>query len=98
MEDEEDIFVGDTVSCIVKIVRENLLPAGVSVEDVMNGKMPEEVEEDESESAESAESAKPAKLGEEAEMMTAEEFNSMLDETAVEPTVQFEPGIVYSKQ
>ena len=41
MSDEEDIFVGDIVTCFVKVVHENLLPEGVSVKDVMEGKVPD---------------------------------------------------------
>lgn len=36
--------------------------------------------------------------GSDKNIMTVEEFNSMLDETEVEPLLQFEPGVVYSKQ
>lgn len=97
VEDEEDIFVGDTVSCKVKIVHENMLPAGTTVEDVMSGNLPEESEESEEEKEEKEET--PAeKPVTEAEMMTAEEFTSMLDETPVEPLIEFEPGVVYSKK
>ena len=85
MSDEEDIFVGDVVTCFVKVVHENLLPEGVSVKDVMEGKVPDVEEEEEEEE-------------EEKEMMTAEEFNAMLDETPLEPMIEFEDGIVYSKQ
>lgn len=49
MEDEEDIIVRDVVTCIVKVVRENMLPEGVTVENVMNGKIPEESESEEGE-------------------------------------------------
>ena len=86
--DEEDIFVGDVVTCFVKVVHENLLPEGVSVKDVMEGKVPDVEEEDEEEEEKE----------EEKEMMTAEEFNAMFGETALEPTVECEDGIVYSKQ
>ena len=86
--DEEDIFVGDIVTCFVKVVHENLLPEGVSVKDVMEGKVPDVEEEEEEEE----------KKEEEKEMMTAEEFNAMLGETPLEPMVEFEDGIVYSKQ
>ena len=92
MSDEEDIFVGDIVTCFVKVVHENLLPEGVSVKDVMEGKVPD-VEEEEEEEEEEKEEKK-----EEKEMMTAEEFNAMLDETPLEPMIEFEDGIVYSKQ
>ena len=37
MEDEEDIFVGDIVTCSVKVVHENLLPENVSAKDVIAG-------------------------------------------------------------
>ena len=92
MSDEEDIFVGDIVTCFVKVVHENLLPEAVSVKDVMEGKVPD-VEEEEEEEEEKEEEKK-----EEKEMMTAEEFNAMLDETPLEPMIEFEDGIVYSKQ
>ena len=49
MSDEEDIFVGDVVTCFVKVVHENLLPEGVSVKDVMEGKVPDVEEEEEEE-------------------------------------------------
>ena len=102
VEDEEDIFVGDMVSCKVKIVRENMLPAGATVEDVMNGKLPEEEESEEEElekkSEKSEKPEKPEEKPEEKEMMTAEEFTSMLDETPVEPLIEFEAGVVYSKK
>ena len=95
MEDEEDIFVGDTVSCKVKIVHENLIPAGATLEDVLNGTLPEEDETEESEKeVEEVEEEKETPK----EMMTAEEFNSLLDETPVEPAIEFEPGVVYSKK
>ena len=90
MSDEEDIFVGDIVTCFVKVVHENLLPEGVSVKDVMEGKVPDVEEEEEEEEKEEEK--------EEKEMMTAEEFNAMLDETPLEPMIEFEDGIVYSKQ
>ena len=77
--------MGDIVTCFVKVVHENLLPEGVSVKDVMEGKVPDVEEEEEEEE-------------EEKEMMTAEEFNAMLDETPLEPMIEFEDGIVYSKQ
>ena len=93
MSDEEDIFVGDIVTCCVKVVHENLLPEGVSVKDVMEGKVPD-VEEEEEEEEKKEEEEKE----EEKEMMTAEEFNAMLDETPLEPMIEFEDGIVYSKQ
>ena len=84
--------MGDIVTCFVKVVHENLLPEGVSVKDVMEGKVPD-VEEEEEEEEEEKEEKK-----EEKEMMTAEEFNAMLDETPLEPMIEFEDGIVYSKQ
>lgn len=94
--------MGDMVSCKVKIVRENMLPAGATVEDVMNGKLPEEEESEEEElekkSEKSEKSEKPEEKPEEKEMMTAEEFTSMLDETPVEPLIEFEAGVVYSKK
>lgn len=95
--------MGDIVTCIVKVVRENVLPEGVTVEQVMNGQIPEESESEEGEEGdEPKEGEKVEKVEEVGEsdknIMTAEEFNSMLDETEVEPLLQFEPGIVYSKQ
>lgn len=92
--------MGDIVTCIVKVVRENMIPEGVTVEQVMNGEIPEESESEECEEGEEPkESEKVEEVGEsDKNIMTAEEFNSMLDETEVEPLLQFEPGIVYSKQ
>ena len=54
--------------------------------------MSDEEEEEEEEKKEEEEKE------EEKEMMTAEEFNAMLGETPLEPMVEFEDGIVYSKQ
>ena len=47
MEDEEDIFVGDMVTCVVRVVRENELKEGVTAKQVLAGEMPEEEEEEE---------------------------------------------------
>lgn len=44
VEDEEDIFVGDRVTCMMKIVHKNQLPEGVSVEEVMKGETDKESE------------------------------------------------------
>ena len=35
MEDEEDIFVGDMVTCVVRVVRENELKEGVTAKQVL---------------------------------------------------------------
>ena len=83
------------MTCFVKVVHENLLPEGVSVKDVMEGKVPDVEEEEEEEEEEKKEEEEKE---EEKEMMTAEEFNAMLGETPLEPMVEFEDGIVYSKQ
>lgn len=49
VEDEEDIFVGDRVTCVMKIVHKNQLPEGVSVEEVMKGEIDKESESEEEE-------------------------------------------------
>ena len=49
MEDEEDIFVGDMVTCVVRVVRENELKEGVTAKQVFAGEVPEEEEEEEEE-------------------------------------------------
>ena len=46
MEDEEDIFVGDMVTCVVRVVRENELKEGVTAKQVLAGEMPEEEEKE----------------------------------------------------
>ena len=45
MEDEEDVFVGDVVTCVLKIVRENELKEGVTPQQVLAGEESEEEEE-----------------------------------------------------
>ena len=47
VEDEEDIFVGDRVTCMMKIVHKNQLPEGVS--EVMKGETDKESESEEEE-------------------------------------------------
>ena len=49
VEDEEDIFVGYRVTCMMKIVHKNQLPEGVSVEEVMKGETDKESESEEEE-------------------------------------------------
>lgn len=44
VEEEEDIFVGDRVTCVLKVVHKNWLPEGMTVEEALNGK--EESEEE----------------------------------------------------
>ena len=85
MEDEEDIFVGDMVTCVVRVVRENELKEGVTAKQVLAGEMPEEEEEEEEEK-------------EEKTMLTAEEFEKLASEAEKPERAQFERGVVYSKR
>ena len=64
VEEEEDIFVGDRVTCVLKVVHKNWLPEGMTVEEALNGK-----EESEEESEEAREEEKQA--------MSMEELNGM---------------------
>ena len=64
VEEEEDIFVGDRVTCVLKVVHKNWLPEGMTVEEALNGK-----EESEEESEEQSEEEKQA--------MSMEELNGM---------------------
>lgn len=92
MEDEEDIFVGDIVTCSVKIVHENLLPENISAKDVAAGKAhlnDSEESEEEDEKAEKVEEEKPKVA------MTIDELDEM--EARVKK-LHLEPGMVYSKQ
>ena len=49
VEEEEDIFVGDRVTCVLKVVHKNWLPEGMTVEEALNGKESEEESEEEEE-------------------------------------------------
>ena len=62
VEEEEDIFVGDRVTCVLKVIHKNWLPEGMTVEEALKGK-----EESEEESAEE----------EEKQAMSMEELNGM---------------------
>ena len=64
VEEEEDIFVGDRVTCVLKVVHKNWLPEGMTVEEALNGK--EESEEEREEESE-----------EEKQAMSMEELNGM---------------------
>ena len=88
MEDEEDIFVGDMVTCVVRVVRENELKEGVTAKQVLAGEMPDEEEEEEEEEEEK----------EEKTMLTAEEFEKLASEAEKPERAQFERGVVYSKR
>ena len=85
MEDEEDIFVGDMVTCVVRVVRENELKEGVTAKQVFAGEMPEEEEEEKEEAKEKT-------------MLTAEEFEKLASEAEKPERAQFERGVVYSKR
>ena len=89
MEDEEDIFPNDPVTCTLKIVQKQLLPEGVTAKQAMEGEIPEEDSDEEKEEEEETE-----KEEEEVKMaLTAEE----MEEMAKPRGVTLEPGIVYSK-
>ena len=83
VEEEEDIFVGDRVTCVLKVVHKNWLPEGMTVEEALKGK-----EEESEESEESEEEEK-----EEKQAMSMEELNGMH-----ESMVPSEREIVLSKQ
>lgn len=86
MEDEDDIFVGDRVTCVMKIVHKNLLPEGVSVEEALNGDMNKESEsESEEEEKEEEKSDKMALSAEELHEMSVSEY-------------QLERDVVYSQR
>lgn len=89
VEDEEDIFVGDMVTCVVRVVRENELKEGVTVQQVLAGEVPEEEEEEEEVKEE---------VKEEKTMLTAEEFEKLASEYENPERVQLERGVVYSKR
>ena len=92
MEDEEDIFVGDIVTCSVKVVHENLLPENVSAKDVIAGTAKwneSEESEEESEKTEEEKGEKP-KLA-----MTIDELDEM---EAHVKRLHIEPGVVHSKK
>ena len=90
MEDEEDIFPNDPVTCILKIVQKQLLPEGVTAKQAMDGEIPEEESDEEEEEEEEVKEVKE----EEVKMaLTAEE----MEEMAKPQGVILEPGIVYSK-
>ena len=55
MEDEEDVFVGDVVTCVLKVVRENELKEGVTPQQVLAGEVKETEESEESEESEEEE-------------------------------------------
>lgn len=82
VEEEEDIFVGDRVTCVLKVVHKNWLPEGMTVEEALKGKE-EESEESEGESEKE----------EEKQALSMEELNGMH-----ESMVPSEREIVLSKQ
>lgn len=92
MEDEEDIFPGDPVTCVVKIVQKQMLPEGVTVEQAMKGDLPDI----DSDSEEEEEVKEDEKNGEDEVKMalTVEE----MEEMAKPEKLKLEPGVVYSKQ
>ena len=49
VEEEEDIFVGDRVTCVIKVVHKNWLPEGMTVEEALKGEKEEESEKEEEE-------------------------------------------------
>jgi len=55
VEEEEDIFVGDRVTCVLKVVHKNWLPEGMTVEEALNGKEESEEESEEEKQAMSME-------------------------------------------
>ena len=63
VEEEEDIFVGDRVTCVLKVVHKNWLPEGMTVEEALKGKEESEEESEEEE--------------EEKQAMSMEELNGM---------------------
>ena len=83
VEEEEDIFVGDRVTCVLKVVHKNWLPEGMTVEEALKGKEEESEEREESEEEEK----------EEKQAMSMEELNGMH-----ESMVPSEREIVLSKQ
>lgn len=83
VEEEEDIFVGDRVTCVIKVVHKNWLPEGMTVEEALEGEEKEESEE------ESEESEKE----EEKQALSVEELTGMR-----ESMVPSERDIVLSKQ
>lgn len=86
MEDEEDIFVGDQVTCLMKIVHKNLLPEGMSVEEAMKGGVDEESEsEEEKKEKENGMSDKVA--------LSAEELSELSDSE-----MKLDKDVVYSKR
>lgn len=82
MEDEEDIFEGDVVTCVVRVVRANRLPAGVTAEQVMEQGLPQQDEQDEQDEQEEA--AQPAEPAEAIAEMTEQ--------------LELEPGVVLSQR
>lgn len=90
MEDEEDIFVGDIVTCVVRVVRANELKEGVTAKQVLAGEVPEESEEESEE--EVKEEVK------EKSILTAEEFEKLASAYENPERVQLERGVVYSKR
>lgn len=86
MQDEEDIFVGDVVTCILKVVHENLLPENVSAKDVAAGVVSLDESENESDKEEE-ENPKRA--------MTIDELEATETKRS---RLHLSPGIVYSKQ
>ena len=81
--------MGDMVTCVVRVVRENELKEGVTAKQVLAGEMPEEEEEEEEEEKEEKE---------EKTMLTAEEFERLASEAEKPERAQFERGVVYSKR
>lgn len=95
MEDEEDVFVGDVVTCVLKVVRENELKEGVTPQQVLAGEVKETEESEESEESEEEEKEEEK---EEKNIVTAEEYEQMASEFEKPEAIQFERGVVYSKR
>lgn len=88
VEDEEDIFVGDRVTCVMKIVHKNLLPEGVSVEEAMKGELDKESESEEEEEEEKEKEEKNDKVA-----LSAEELREMSVSE-----LKLEKDVVYSQR
>ena len=99
MEDEEDIFVGDVVTCVLRIVRENELKEGVTPQQILAGEVKEEVSEVKEEVSEEEEvEGEESKVKEEKSILTAEEYERLVSESEKPEAVTFERGVVYSKK
>ena len=79
--------MGDVVTCVLKVVRENELKEGVTPQQVLAGEVKETEESEESEESEEEEKEEEK---EEKNIVTAEEYEQMASE--------FERGVVYSKR